>query len=150
MPDDLYNRDILVWAEHQAALLRRLASGERVNEALDWPNLIEEVEDVGRAQLQTCESLLRQAMLHLLKLHLGPDQPAAHWRSETLGFLGDAAARFTPAMRQRIDLDLLYARATRQAALSVPGAAGLPNTCPWTLDLLLSDTADINELLSGL
>jgi hypothetical protein len=150
MPDDLYNRDILVWAEHQAALLRRLASGERVNEALDWPNLIEEVEDVGRAQLQTCESLLRQAMLHLLKLHLGADQPAAHWRSETLGFLGDAAARFTPAMRQRIDLDLLYARATRQAALSVPGAAGLPNTCPWTLDLLLSDTADINELLSGL
>jgi hypothetical protein len=150
MPDDLYNRDILVWAEHQAALLRRLASGERVNEALDWPNLIEEVEDVGRAQLQTCESLLRQAMLHLLKLHLGPDQPAAHWRSETLGFLGDAAARFTPAMRQRIDLDLLYARATRQAALSVPGAAGLPNTCPWTLDLLLSDTANINELLSGL
>jgi hypothetical protein len=149
MPDDLYDRDILVWAEHQAALLRRLASGERVNEALDWPNLIEEVEDLGRAQLHACESLLRQAMLHLLKLHLGADEPAAHWRAETLGFLGDAAARFTPAMRQRIDLSRLYARARLQTASSLPNAP-LPETCPWTLDALLSDTADINELLTGL
>jgi hypothetical protein len=99
MPVDLYDRDILIWSEHQAALLRRLAAGERVNETVDWPNLIEEVEDLGRAELHACESLLRQAMLHLLTLHSGADAPAAHWRAETLGFLDDAAARFSPAMR---------------------------------------------------
>ncbi len=75
MPDDLYGRDILIWSGRQAALLRRLAAGERVNEAVDWPNLTQEVEDVGRAELHACESLLRQAMLHLLKLHSGADAP---------------------------------------------------------------------------
>jgi hypothetical protein len=37
---DIYNADILEWFEGQAALLRRLAAGERVNDAdLDWPNI---------------------------------------------------------------------------------------------------------------
>jgi hypothetical protein len=145
MPDDLYDRDMLSWAEQQAALLRRLADGERINEAVDWPHLIEEVEDLGRAELHNCESLLRQAMLHLLKLHGGADQPAAHWRAETLGFLADAATRFTPSMRHRIQLDRLYARALNQAQ-----AAARPTACPWTLDALLSDSADIDQLLAAM
>jgi len=33
-----YDTDIFVWSERQAALLRRLANGERVNDAVDWPN----------------------------------------------------------------------------------------------------------------
>lgn len=69
MPDDLYDRDVLIWSEQQAELLRRLAAGERVNDALDWPNLIEEVESVGRLELHACQSLLRQALVHLLKCH---------------------------------------------------------------------------------
>jgi hypothetical protein len=151
MPDDMYERDILSWSEHQAALLRRLAVGERVNEAIDWPHVIEEVEDLGRAELHACESLLRQAMLHLLKLRSGADQPAAHWRAETLGFLADAALRFTPAMRQRIDLGRLYARARHQAvtASDLP-MPPLPETCPWTLDSLLADSPDLDTLLSAL
>ncbi len=45
---DLYDADTLTWSERQAALLRRLAAGERVNADLDWANVIEEVESVGR------------------------------------------------------------------------------------------------------
>jgi hypothetical protein len=46
---DLYNRDIVTWSEQQAALLRRRAVGELVNEAeLDWDNIAEEIESVGR------------------------------------------------------------------------------------------------------
>jgi hypothetical protein len=56
---DLYDTDILEWSDHQAALLRRVAAGERVNE-VDWPNIIEEVESVGREQLHAVESLLVQ------------------------------------------------------------------------------------------
>ena len=52
MPDGLYERDALAWAERQAALLRRLASGERLNETVDWPNVIDEVEDVGLSDLR--------------------------------------------------------------------------------------------------
>ncbi len=151
MPDDLYDRDILIWSEHQAGLLRRLATGERVNEAIDWPHLIEEVEDLGRSELHACESLLRQAMLHLLKLHSGADQPASHWRGEIVGFLADAAERLTPAMRQRIDLHKIYARALRQVG-EADGveAAAFPALCPWSLDTLLNEHCGIDKLLTVL
>lgn len=35
MPEGLYKRDALAWAERQAALLRRLAASELLNEAVD-------------------------------------------------------------------------------------------------------------------
>ncbi len=94
MPDGLYERDALAWAEQQAALLRRVAAGERVNDAVDWAHVIEEVADVGLSELRACRSLLRQAMVHLLKLHAEPrSQAAAHWQGEVAGFLTDARDR---------------------------------------------------------
>ena len=56
-----YESDILEWSERQAALLRRAAAGERVND-LDWPNIIDEVESVGLSELRSVESLLVQAL----------------------------------------------------------------------------------------
>ena len=132
----LYERDALAWAEQQAALLDRIAAGERLNEAVDWLNV---VRDVGLSELRTCQSLLLQAMVHLLKFHAVPDaQAAVHWREETGTFLDDAAQRFTPSMRQRIDLEVLYGRAIRRARSLLTDAgdqATLPEACPpspWT------------------
>jgi chromosome segregation ATPase len=45
---DLYGEDIRLWSETQGALLRRLAAGEAVTDQVDWPHVIEEVEDLGR------------------------------------------------------------------------------------------------------
>ena len=64
--DGLYEHDALAWSERQAELLRRLAAGERVNDAVDWPHVIEEVGDVGLSELRACRSLLRQAMADCL------------------------------------------------------------------------------------
>ncbi len=50
MPNDLYDRDVLAWSEHQADLLRRLAREEHVS-GVDWENVIEEIECVGRTEL---------------------------------------------------------------------------------------------------
>ncbi len=153
MPDSLYETDILTWSEHQADLLRRLASGERLNETIDWENLIDEVESVGRSELRSCESLLRQAIIHLLKLHLWPDSAAAaHWAAEVLGFLADAQRSFSPSMRQRIDLAGLYGTAVRQAEAEARGqpAPDLPLTCPFVLDDLLADRPDVAALVQRL
>jgi Domain of unknown function DUF29 len=50
---DLYDTDILLWSERQAELLRRSAAGERVSDGeLDWPHIVEEIEDVGRSELR--------------------------------------------------------------------------------------------------
>ena len=150
----LYERDALAWAEQQAALLDRMAAGERLNEAVDWPNVIEEVRDVGLSELRTCRSLLRQAMLHMLKLYVWPDSPAAsHWRSEVRTFLVDAEDRFTPSMRQRIDLDELYAKGLylmHEEMNSSSRARPLPETCPFTLNELLGAQPDVSALVTKL
>lgn len=154
MPDGLYDRDVLIWSEQQADLLRRLAAGERVNDAVDWPNLIEEVEALGRSELRSCGSLLRQAMAHLLKLQAWPGSRAAgHWRAETLAFLDDARASFTPSMRQRIGIGALYANALRQVQADTDESgqpSGLPAACPFTLDDLLAAEPDLNALVARL
>ena len=154
MPDDLYRRDALAWAEQQAALLRRLAAGERLNEAVDWANVIDEVQDVGLSELRACQSLLQQAMTHLLKLHAWPgSRSAGHWRNEAGTFLDDAEQRFTPSMRQRIELGGLYAKALRRAGEAVDDAGGphpLPGTCPFALDeLLAGNTAGLIAKLAA-
>jgi hypothetical protein len=153
MPDSLYDTDVLAWSEHQADLLRRLAHGDRLNETIDWENVIEEVESVGRSELRACESLLRQAMIHLLKLHLWPDSAAAaHWAAEVLGFLADAQRSFSPSMGQRIDLAGLYGTAVRQAQAEARGqpAPDLPMACPFALDDLLADRPDVATLVRRL
>jgi hypothetical protein len=143
MPDGLHEHDILAWAEQQADLLRRLARGERVNAEIDWPKLIEEVADLGLSELNACKNLIRQAMVHLIKIHAGPRGPRAHWAAEVVGFLGDARDRFAPSMRHRIEIDAIYRLARRQAEVALGHRAdGLPPESPWSLDELLAPEAD--------
>ena len=144
---DLYDADVLEWSERQADLLRRHAAGERLNEAPDWPNIIEEIEDVGRSQLSAVQSLLVQAMAHGLKAQAWPDSAAVpHWKAEARGFRADAARAFSPSMRQRLDLDRLYAEALDRLPDTIDGQPPrpLPQTCPVTLDQLLSRERDLS------
>jgi hypothetical protein len=137
---DLYDDDILTWSEHQAELLRRLAAGEPVNEAPDWPNIIEEVADVGRNSLRACRSQLFQALLHDLKAVAWPQsRDVPHWRSEARVARVNAADAYTPSMRQRIDVPGLYAKALHAMPESVDGQAPLPvpGVCPVTLEEML-------------
>jgi len=136
-----YDTDILIWSERQAALLQRTASGDLANSnEIDWPNIVEEIEAVGRSELYAVESLLIQALVHMLKAAAWPLSPyVAHWEAETIGFRDDAARRFTPSMRQRIAVADLYARARRRMPDTIDGQAPLPvpAECPVTLDEML-------------
>jgi hypothetical protein len=55
---DLYGDDILLWSERQAALLRRMGAGERVNDQVDWANVADEIAGVRHSEPQEHESLL--------------------------------------------------------------------------------------------
>ena len=141
---DLYEADILEWSEHQAELLRRVAAGERVNApGPDWANIIDEVESVGREQLHQVEGLLAQALAHMLKADAWPlSREVPIWLSEARRFRTEAAARFSPSMRQRIDVAKLYRRALRYLPETIDGQAPLPvpPDCAVTLEELLSDS----------
>jgi hypothetical protein len=148
MPDDLYDRDILIWSEHQADLLRRLARGEGVH-GVDWDHVVEEIEDVGRSELRATEGFLSPLLVDLLKTHGWPEAAARHhWRAEIVAFQQNAARRFAPSMRQKIDLARLYAEAVDQLEDErydgvMPNA--WPLACPFTLDQLLTERRGVLE-----
>jgi hypothetical protein len=140
---DIYDTDILLWSERQAELLRRHASGELVNDAaLDWPNIAEEIEAVGRNEFNRVRSLLRQALRHMLKAEAWPlSRDAPTWRADAIDFRQQARDAFTPSMRQRIDVANLYGDAIAALPDSLEGQAPLPvpPNCNLTIDELLSD-----------
>jgi hypothetical protein len=140
---DLYDTDVVLWSEHQAELLRRRAAGELVNEAeLDWENIAEEIESVGSEQRHAVESLLLQALLHMLKAEAWPlSREVPHWQAEARLFQSQARRRFVPSMRQRIDLAGVYADAVRGLPATIDDVPPLPvpEACPVTLDELLAD-----------
>ena len=78
-----YDVDFYAWTQRQGALLRRLAGGERVNDAdLDWPNIAEEIETLGRSERAALASCIRNIIQHLMKLEASPAiDPRPGWRA---------------------------------------------------------------------
>ena len=137
-----YDTDVVTWSQRQAALLRRVASGERINDQVDWENVVEEIESVGQSQVDAVESLLFQAFLHDLKAEAWPvarDVPS--WRGDARGFRAQARRKYRPSMRQKIDIAGLYADALQALPDTMDGQLPLPvpPTCPVTLDELLTE-----------
>ena len=90
-----YDVDFFAWTQRQGALLRRLATGERVNDAdLDWPNIAEEIETLGRSERGAVASCIRNIIQHLMKLEASPaSDPRPGWRATI--------------RRERVDLEAL-------------------------------------------
>lgn len=140
---DLYDTDVVTWSERRAALLRRVAAGERINDQVDWENVIVEVEGVGQSQIDAVESLLFQAFLHDLKAQAWPlarDVPG--WRGDARGFRAQARrkCKYSASMRQKLDIVGIYADALQTLPDALDGAAPLavPQVCPVTLDELIA------------
>jgi hypothetical protein len=83
----LYDDDILLWSEQQAAAIRRLGRTGPAPNDLDVENVAEEIESVGRSELAAVKRYLRLILLHLVKLAPeGDATSAAHWRGEIAAF----------------------------------------------------------------
>jgi hypothetical protein len=149
----LYEDDILLWSEQQAAAIRKLGrTGRDLPNELDIENVAEEIESVGRSELAAVESHLRLILVHLIKLFVEPDaQPARHWRGEIIGFHSDMSRRYAPSMRKRIDIDAIWGSAREQLLLAYEGeqqgmVARLPQRSPFTLDDLIVARIDSRRL----
>lgn len=66
----LYEQDFVRWTEAQAAVLRRAAE-TKSNLPLDWTNLAEEVESLGRSQRRELRSRLAPCGAVALAIDLG-------------------------------------------------------------------------------
>lgn len=80
----LYKEDFVLWTEKTAQLLKR-----KEFDLVDWENLIEEVECMGKSERQAITSLLTVLIEHLLKLSYWESEKernARHWLEEIANF----------------------------------------------------------------
>ncbi len=151
----LYDTDIVAWADRQVEELRRLAEAGVTN-AVDWANVIEEIESVGRSERHAVESLLINALTHLLKIAGDPDSLSARaWRQEIITFLDQATRRVTGSARAGLDLEELWrdALARARSSLKLYNRAlppDVPTNCPFEVHDLLGKDIDVDPLIATL
>ena len=76
----LYDTDLFAWSVEQAHALRE-ARRQRVNVPVDWENVAEEIESLGKSERRTLGSRIGTVIEHLLKLEVSPaTSPAGAWR----------------------------------------------------------------------
>ena len=128
-----YDEDLYQWTvEQSAALRRRSASNE-----LDWDNLAEEIESLGRSDRREIGSRLEILIVHLLKSAYQPDEEGPSWRGSArearnrLQDLLEESPSLRPYAAER--LGRAYARA-RIEVLEQTGLARLPETSPWAIE----------------
>jgi hypothetical protein len=151
----LCEADILLWSEQQADLPRRLARGERVDDAVDWENLIEEAGDVGRGEFSPAVDPLTVGSTHLLMAHASPrPERVGHQRAETVLALADAGRRYAPSVGPRLDpagaRALAVAGARDELAADGGPAGRLPERCPFVVEDLVQRRPDLGALLARL
>jgi hypothetical protein len=71
----LYDRDFAQWLAMTAKQLR-----EQDHENLDWENLVEEIEAMGRKERRSLKSNLAVVLLHLLKWQYQPEMRSGSWK----------------------------------------------------------------------
>ncbi len=79
-----YEKDFVVWAEEQASALKA-----RQFTRLDYDNLIEEIEDMGKSEKRSLDSYLQRLIEHLLKLQYWKSEYEynhRHWKAEINNF----------------------------------------------------------------
>ncbi|PSF36650.1 DUF29 domain-containing protein [Aphanothece hegewaldii CCALA 016] len=73
---NLYEQDFYQWIETTVNLLR-----ERKLNQLDYDNLIEELESMGRSEKRAVKSNLEVVLLHLLKWKYEPEYRSRSWQN---------------------------------------------------------------------
>jgi hypothetical protein len=135
----LYDVDFAEWAFQNADLLR---SG-KLSEA-DLPNIAEEIESLGRANVHELKSRLVQIMEHMLKLRFAPpalrDRNHRGWSASIQRQRGaiDILLKDSPSLDRHLTPETLAdcyaaARRTFQAGFDIEP----PQECPFSMTELL-------------
>jgi hypothetical protein len=139
-----YDRDFFAWTREQAALLRREAARGLASD-LDFENLAEEIESLGKRDRRALASQLARITEHLLKLqHARAEEPRPGWensvdahRSKARRILADS-----PGLKSELGalLSESYKDGRRRAARLLRAELDhttLPQACPYSLDQIL-------------
>ena len=133
----LYDRDFYAWTQEQAALLK---SGQW--DQLDIPNLVEEIEALGRQERRELVNRLGILVGHLLKWQFQPQQRSKSWtatiieqRQEIQELIAD-----NPSLKSYLveAIEKAYQKGILLVAKETPlSLDDLPAQCPYTLDQVM-------------
>ena len=135
----LYETDFHAWANQQATLLR---AGNLA--AADMPNIIEEIESMGRSEQRELVNRLVVLMLHLLKWRYQPALRGNSWKLSIREQRLRLAAHLedNPSLNSKIDLamsraySLALVEAERETGLA---EATFPPVCPFAFTQMMDD-----------
>lgn len=135
----LYNQDFYVWTMEQADLLRR-----HKPDWMDWENVAEELESMGKKDRRELVSRLTVLLMHLVKWYWQAEKRSPSWsgtieeqREQIELILNDS-----PSLRSFIQYSFqeAWGRAIKKAAreTGLP-LSTFPEACPWPIEDVLGD-----------
>lgn len=124
-----YDTDFVLWSREQAELLRRMAAGERVNHQVDWENVAEEIESLGRSDWRELRRRIQIVLRHLMKLQASPSVPPRNGWQRTV-------------LEQRGQIQVLL---DDSPSLSRRVSEAINNELPRARELARSDLSEFNE-----
>ncbi|MEH2051518.1 DUF29 domain-containing protein [Nostoc sp.] len=138
MPN-FYETDFYTWTQEQANLLRHHQWNQ-----LDLPNLIEEIESLGRKERQELRNRLSVLIRHLLKWEYQPKQRSRSWlatirvqRREILNLLSENPS-LKPYIEEALQESYENGRDLASGETNLP-LSSFPNQCLYLFEEILSD-----------
>lgn len=137
MSATLYQTDTYAWSRRQVELLRNEDFA-----AVDWDNLIEEIDSLGREQQNAVRSQLERLIMHLLKWQYQPGRRGSSRRRSIIGSRVHIELKLqdNPSLRLRLAAfgSDVYPLARRHAAAETGIVLRtFPETWAWPIEQLM-------------
>ena len=131
-----YDKDVILWSQEQARLLRAGRFAE-----LDIEHLADEIEDVGKSEKRELASRVAVLLAHLLKWNRQPEGRTESWRStinvqrKRIALALKATPSLKGVMRDPDWQEDVWLDALAQTQKETGFAEDeLPEACPWTME----------------
>lgn len=140
LSQNLYERDFYAWTQVQSKLIR---CGQWAD--LDVPNLVEEIESLGRQQRSELRNRLSVLLAHLLKWEYQQEKRSRSWRSTIRIQRIDIADLMGDSPSLKPYLEEAVSSAYKKAKIAAATETGLPETtfpanCDYQIQQILDST----------
>ena len=146
-PAALYDRDFYAWTQEQARHLRKLSAmldglRDPLAQYIDFENVAEEIESLGRSDKRAIRSRLKVLLVHLLNWAYQPERSSASWQATIL----EQRRRISDLIAESPSLTAYPGEVLAgEYALARKGAAGetglpeetFPVACPFSIHQIL-------------
>ena len=137
MLNNLYQKDFNLWVEEIKHKIQNLDL-----ENMDWDNLIDEIDDMGKSEKRSLESYLERLIEHILKLKYWEserERNGKHWQAEIVSFRNRIKRLLKRSPSLKRYLEDIYEEVFQDAVASRKIEFDIPNNSFIELKKVLSE-----------